>query len=63
VADALHREPDVSVEQVDGARGEFTVLVDDQIVSQKDEQSTMLPDVNQIVNAVREAKPVASARK
>jgi hypothetical protein len=63
VADALRQEPDVSVEEVDGARGEFTVLADDQIVSQKDEKSTMLPEVNEVVSAVRKAKPVASARK
>jgi hypothetical protein len=63
VADALRQEPDVSVEEVDGARGEFTVLVDDQVVAQKEESSTMLPEVNEVVNAVRKAKPVASARK
>lgn len=63
MADALRQEPDVSVEEVDGARGEFTVLVDDHTVVQKDEKSTMLPDVNEVVDAVRKAKSAAGTRK
>jgi len=62
VADALRQEPEVSVEEADGARGEFTVLVDDHPVIKKDEQSTMLPDTSEILRAVRNAKPVVSAR-
>jgi hypothetical protein len=62
VADALRREPDVNVEEVDGDHGEFTVLVDDRVVSQKGEQSAGLPDVNEVVNAVRKAQPTAGSR-
>ena len=63
MADALRREPDVTVEEVDGERGEFTVLVDDRVVSQKSDQSATLPDVNEVVNAVRKSQSTASTRR
>ena len=62
MADALRNEPAVAAEVVDGARGEFTVLVDDQVVAGKADKSEMLPDVNEVVNAVRKARPTAGTR-
>ena len=59
MADALRREPDVEVKEVDGSRGEFTVLVDDQVAIQKSEHSESLPDINDVVRAIRTAKPMA----
>jgi hypothetical protein len=63
VAEALRKEPDVEVKEVDGARGEFTVLVDDRVAIQKEEQSESLPEVNDVVRAVRAAKPMAHSGK
>jgi hypothetical protein len=62
VAEALRKEPDVSVEETDGSRGEFTVLVDDQIVASKSGESDALPDINEVVNAVKKARPAAGVR-
>jgi hypothetical protein len=59
VADALRREPGVEVELVDGRRGEFTVLVEDQVVAKKG--LIFKPSVEKVLKAVREATP-AKAR-
>ena len=59
MADALRTEPGVEVELVDGNRGEFTVLVDEQVVAKKG--LIFKPSVEQILKAVREAMP-AQAR-
>jgi len=52
VADALRREPGVEVEVADGAKGEFTVSVDGEAVSQKGDT---LPTPEGVVAAVRRA--------
>ena len=52
MADALRREPGVEVEVVDGAKGEFTVLVDGEAVSRKGDS---LPTPEEVVAAVRRA--------
>jgi hypothetical protein len=54
VADALRKEAGVNVEVIDGARGEFTVLVDGQVVAQKGES---LPAADEVLAAVRKASP------
>ena len=51
------------MKEVDGSRGEFTVLVDDQVAIQKSEQSESLPDINEIIRAVRTARPVVHSGK
>jgi hypothetical protein len=58
VADALRKEPGVEVALVDGSRGEFTVLVDGQVVAKKGLISK--PSVDEILKAVRAAGPVAA---
>jgi hypothetical protein len=58
VAAALKNEPGLQVEEIDGNRGEFTVLVDGREVIRK---SDSLPEVDQVVAAVRKAVPVAAA--
>jgi hypothetical protein len=50
VADALRKEPDVQVQVIDGAKGEFTVVVDGEEVARKGES---LPEIIEVVNAVR----------
>jgi hypothetical protein len=60
VADALRKEPGVEVELVDGNRGEFTVLVDGQVVARKG--LLFKPSLDKVVKAVREATP-AEARQ
>jgi uncharacterized Zn-binding protein involved in type VI secretion len=59
VADALRKEPDVDVKVVDGSPGELTVLVDGQEVARKGDSA---PDVNDVLAAVRRARPAAGAR-
>jgi hypothetical protein len=58
VAAALRKEPGIQVEVIDGGRGEFTVSVDGQVVAQKGET---VPSEEEILAAVRKAKPVAVA--
>ena len=62
MAEALSQEPDVNVEEQEGSRGEFTVLVDGRVVSQKGGQQEMLPEVKDVVDAVRKAPAPAGAR-
>jgi hypothetical protein len=54
VAAALQKIPGLDVRLVNGAKGEFTVLVDGHEVIRKGEQ---LPSVNEAVKAVKEAAP------
>jgi len=58
VADALKKEPDLKVEVIDGARGEFTVALDGKAVAQKGDE---LPSVDDVRNAVRNAGTTARA--
>jgi hypothetical protein len=60
VADALRQERDVDVQLTDGAKGEFTVLVDGREVAQKKDES--FPSVDEVVNAVRKAGQPAAAK-
>jgi hydroxyethylthiazole kinase-like sugar kinase family protein len=55
VADALRKEPGLSVDLIDGNRGEFTVLVDGRTVAGKKGDS--LPNVEDVVAAVKQAAP------
>jgi hypothetical protein len=55
VADALRKEPGLEVELVDGNRGEFTVLVDGQMVTKK--RLIFKPAVEKVLQAVRKANP------
>ena len=55
MAEALKREPDVEVQLVDGKRGEFTVLVDGDVVAKKG--LIFKPSVETVVNKVKEAAP------
>jgi nitrate reductase NapAB chaperone NapD len=57
VAASLKQIPGLDVEVADGARGEFTVLVDGQEVARKGEE---LPSVEKVVSAV---KDVSVAKK
>ena len=54
----LRKEPGVEVELVNGHQGEFTVLMDDRVVAQKDQDS--LPPVERVLEAVREATPAGA---
>jgi hypothetical protein len=54
VAAALRSESGTEVEVVDGARGEFTVLVDGREVARKGDE---LPPVYKVIAAVRKAAP------
>ena len=54
MAAALKDEPGVELHLVDGSRGEFTVSVGDQVVARK---TDTLPSVDQVITAVRDAKP------
>jgi hypothetical protein len=51
VAAALKQIEGLDVDVVNGARGEFTVLVDGHEVARKDEE---LPSVEKVVTAVKE---------
>ncbi len=55
MADALRKEPGLSVDLIDGNRGEFTVLVDGRTVAGK--QGDSLPSVEDVVAAVKKAAP------
>ena len=57
MAEALRKEPGVEVEVVDGSRGEFTVSVDSQVVTQKGDA---LPSPEEVVAAVRRAGTLAA---
>ena len=52
MAEILRTEPDVKVELIDGNRGEFSVVLDDQLIAEK---SDVMPTVDEIVSAVRKA--------
>jgi hypothetical protein len=54
VADALKKMQGLQVEEKDGNRGEFTVLVDGQVVAEKRDS---LPPVEEVLAAVRKAAP------
>ena len=49
MADVVKRQTGTEVEQVDGDRGEFTVLVDGKVVARKDLE---LPPLDEVVDAV-----------
>ena len=53
MAAALRQEPDVEVEVIDGKHGEFAVLLDGATIAEK---NGSLPDVQDIVKAVRAAE-------
>jgi len=57
VAEELRKKLAVPVELVDGGRGELTVSVGDRQVFRKLDK---LPDLNVIVDAVRNAEPVGA---
>ena len=59
----MRKEADVQVEVVSGSRGEFTVLVNDEVVASKGELGESLPTVDEVLIAVRKARPVADSRK
>jgi hypothetical protein len=54
---AALQERGFSVELVEGAKGEFTVLVDGRVVARK---APTLPSVEEVVAAVRRAKPAGA---
>ena len=60
MADALRKEPGVEVELVNGDRGEFTVLVDGQVVAKKG--WIFKPSVETVKKAVQEARPAEARR-
>ncbi len=53
MADELRKQPGVDVQVADGARGEFTVLVDGDEVAWKTADG--LPKAEDVVSAVRKA--------
>ena len=53
MADELRKQPGLDVQEVDGARGELTVLVDGREVARKTGDS--LPTVEEVAAAVRPA--------
>jgi hypothetical protein len=55
LASVLRKQIGAQVEVIDGYRGELTVLVDWEMVAQKDDGLPGIPDV---VEAVRQAEPV-----
>ncbi len=59
MADALKKEPGFQVELVEGQKGEFTVSVDGREVARKKGDS--LPDVQEVLSAVRQSQAVAAA--
>ena len=58
MAAALKQEPDLRVDLIDGAKGEFTVLVDGREVIRK---GASLPEVEEVLAAVRKTEPVRAA--
>jgi hypothetical protein len=58
VAATVQQEPGVQVEVIDGARGEFTVLVDGQTVPQ---QGDSRPSAEEVLAVVRKT-PAGSGR-
>lgn len=60
MADVLRNEPGIEVELLDGDRGEFSVLVDGQVVAKKG--LIFKPSAEKVLEAVREATP-AQARQ
>lgn len=54
MADELRKDAGNNVQVMDGARGEFTVLVNGQEVARKKGEHEM-PDVQEVVSAVRNA--------
>jgi hypothetical protein len=60
VADALRNEPDVQVSVINGSKGEFTVTVDGQEVARMSGES--MPEINDVVRAVRRSEAAAGAR-
>ena len=58
MADALKREPGVQVQIEDGGHGEFTVLVDGRPLPGKGDA---MPTVEEVVAAVRKARPAQTA--
>ena len=58
MADALRKEPDVHVNLVNGSPGELTVLVDGKEVAGKEDS---LPEINEVVAAVRRSGTPAGA--
>lgn len=48
----MKSEPDVQVDVVDGNRGELTVSVDDQVVSQKGDD---MPTAQDVLTSIRKA--------
>jgi hypothetical protein len=54
VADALRKEPGVNVQIENGARGEFTVLMDGRELVKK--QGDQLPPLDEVLTAVRNAQ-------
>jgi hypothetical protein len=54
VAATLKQTPGLDVEVADGAKGEFTVLVDGREVARKGAE---LPSVEQVVTAVKKVAP------
>jgi hypothetical protein len=61
VAAALRDETDVNVQLADGSKGEFTVLVDSREVFRK--SSETLPEINEVVAAVKRAPAPAGAMR
>ena len=58
MADELRKESGVEVEKADGARGEFTVLVDGREVAKK--HGDDLPPVEAVLAAVKKAGPATA---
>ena len=58
MADLLRKEPDTSVRVIDGDKGEFTVSVDGREVARKGDS---LPEPDEVLAAVREARRTAGA--
>ena len=53
----MRKEPGLDVQLIDGNRGEFTVTVDGHQVASK---GLTLPDVNEVVEAVRHERGVGA---
>jgi hypothetical protein len=62
VADELRKESGADVQVKDGNRGEFTVLVDGREVAKKSGDHD-LPPVQDVVAAVRKARPATAGTK
>jgi uncharacterized Zn-binding protein involved in type VI secretion len=60
VAAALRNEPDVKVSVIDGSPGELTITVDGEEVARKGES---LPEINEVVAAVRRGGTTAGAQR